>query len=121
MEIWHNPRCSKSRAAKAVLDKAGVAYTERRYLEDPPTAAEIRGMLDRLGLEPWEITRTGEHEAKELGMSAWSRTSEERDRWIGALADHPKLIQRPIVAVAAGRAVVARDQQSLRSLPLPRA
>ncbi|MFF3568830.1 arsenate reductase family protein [Nocardia jiangxiensis] len=115
MEIWHNPRCSKSRAAKQALDEAGVSYTERRYLEDAPGAAEIRAMLDRLGLEPWDITRTGEDVAKELGIAGWSRTPEDREHWIETLAHHPKLIQRPIVASSRG-AVVARDDESLRSL-----
>ncbi|MQY31378.1 arsenate reductase family protein [Nocardia aurantia] len=115
-EIWHNPRCSKSRTAKAFLDDAGIEYTERRYLEDPPTAEELRAMLTRLGLQPWDITRTGEGEAKELGVSGWARTDAERERWIAALAAHPRLIQRPIVATADGRAVVARDDEALRSL-----
>ncbi len=115
-EIWHNPRCSKSRAAKAALDEAGVAYVERRYLEDAPSAEEIRAILERLGLEPWDITRTGEDDAKELGLADWSRTPADRERWIEALAAHPKLIQRPIVATPDGRAVVARDEQSLRSV-----
>ncbi len=115
-EIWHNPRCSKSRAAKAALDEAGIAYTERRYLDDPPGADELRDVLGGLGLEPWDITRTGENEAKELGMAEWSRTPADRDRWIEALARHPKLIQRPIVLTGPGRAVLARDEQSLKSI-----
>lgn len=115
MEIWHNPRCSKSRAAKAALDEAGVSYIERRYLEEPPTAGELRAMLDRLGLEPWDITRTGEDVAKELGIEGWSRTAADREHWIETLAHNPKLIQRPIVA-GSDRAVVARDEESLKPL-----
>jgi arsenate reductase (glutaredoxin) len=68
-EIWHNPRCTKSRNATAFLDEVGVDYTVRRYLDDPPTAAELRTVLDRLGAEPWDIARTGEQIAKDLGMS----------------------------------------------------
>ncbi|MFJ1455886.1 arsenate reductase family protein [Nocardia sp. N2S4-5] len=116
MEIWHNPRCTKSRAAKAALDEAGIAYTERRYLEEPPGVEELRAVLSKLGLEPWDITRTGEAEAKELGMSGWSRTPADRDHWIEALAHHPKLIQRPIIATPDGHAVVARDEQALKSV-----
>ncbi|MBF6061013.1 arsenate reductase family protein [Nocardia terpenica] len=115
IEIWHNPRCSKSRAAKAALDGAGVAYRERRYLEEPPSVEELRVALDRLGLEPWDITRAGEDEARELGVAGWSRTPADRDHWIEALARHPRLIQRPLV-FAGARAVVARDDDSLRSL-----
>ncbi|RMI32415.1 arsenate reductase family protein [Nocardia stercoris] len=116
MEIWHNPKCSKSRAAKAALDEAGIAYVERRYLDDAPTVAELTEILGRLGLEPWDITRTGEAEAKELGLAGWTRTDADRARWIDALANHPKLIQRPIVITGDGNAVVARNEETLRSL-----
>jgi arsenate reductase len=112
-QIWHNPRCSKSRAAKTALDEAGVDYIERQYLDDPPTADDLREVLAQLGLEPWDITRTGEPEAKELGMS---RTEADREQWIETLASNPKLIQRPIVVTPDGRAVVARDEQSLKSV-----
>ncbi|MGA4788615.1 arsenate reductase [Nocardia sp. 852002-20019_SCH5090214] len=115
-QIWHNPRCSKSRAAKAALDEAGVDYIERQYLDDPPTVADLREVLAQLGLEPWDITRTGEPEAKELGMAGWSRTEADREQWIETLASNPKLIQRPIVVTPDGRAVVARDEQSLKSV-----
>ncbi|WP_330254799.1 arsenate reductase family protein [Nocardia sp. NBC_00565] len=115
-EIWHNPRCTKSRNATAHLDEAGVEYTVRRYLDNPPTAAELRAVLTRLGAEPWEITRTGEQIAKDLGMSGWGRTAADRDQWIEALATHPQLIQRPIVLTADGGAVMARDEETLRSL-----
>ncbi|MFI5775630.1 ArsC/Spx/MgsR family protein [Nocardia sp. NPDC051570] len=73
-------------------------------------------MVARLGLEPWDITRTGEDEAKALGVADWSRTTADRERWIEALAGHPKLIQRPIVVGGDGRAVVARDAEALRSI-----
>ncbi|MFI6042813.1 arsenate reductase family protein [Nocardia sp. NPDC051321] len=115
-EIWHNPQCSKSRTATAFLDEAGVEYSVRRYLDAPPTADELRSVLQRLGAEPWDITRTGEQIAKDLGMSKWGRTAADRDRWIEALAEHPRLIQRPIVLTADGGAVVARDDAALRSL-----
>ncbi|HEX2314757.1 MAG TPA: arsenate reductase family protein [Thermomonospora sp.] len=110
MEIWHNPRCSKSRAAKAALDEAGRAYTERRYLDDPPTAAELDEVLTRLGAEPWDIARLNEPVARELGLKDLER---DRARWIEILAAHPVLIQRPIILTDGGRAVVARDETTL--------
>ncbi|MBF6220475.1 arsenate reductase family protein [Nocardia abscessus] len=115
-EIWHNPRCTKSRNATAFLDEAGVDYTVRKYLDQPPTAAELREVLRRLGAEPWDITRTGEQIAVDLGMANWGRTAADRDRWIEALVEHPRLIQRPIVLTADGGAVVARDDATLRDL-----
>ena len=110
MELWHNPRCSKSRAAKAALDEAGVEYTERRYLDEPPTAAELDAVLARIGAEPWDVARLNEPVAKELGLKDMDR---DRDRWIEVMVANPVLIQRPIVLTGES-AVVARDGDSVR-------
>jgi arsenate reductase (glutaredoxin) len=114
MEIWINPACSKCRSALTLLDAEGADYTVRRYLEDVPSEDEIRGVLERLGLEPWDITRTQEADAKELGLKEWARDASERDRWIKALAEHPKLIQRPIITADDGTAVVGRTEDAVR-------
>ncbi|MBZ4322616.1 arsenate reductase family protein [Streptomyces huiliensis] len=114
MEIWINPACSKCRSAVGLLDEAGAEYTVRRYLDDVPDEDEIRAVLGRLGLEPWDITRTGEAEAKELGVKDWPRDAAARDRWIAALAGHPKLIQRPIITADDGTAVVGRTDEAVR-------
>ena len=71
MELWHNPRCSKSRAAKGLLEERGVAFRERRYLDEPPTAEELDAVLRALGREPWEVARLAEPVAAELGLRDW--------------------------------------------------
>ncbi|MFC9908610.1 arsenate reductase family protein [Streptomyces sp. NPDC059862] len=114
MEIWINPACSKCRSAVKLLDAEGADYTVRRYLEDVPTEDEIRDVLSRLGLEPWDITRTQEAAAKEIGLKDWPRDAAARDRWVTALAEHPKLIQRPIITADDGTAVVARTDEAVR-------
>jgi arsenate reductase len=114
MEIWINPACSKCRSALTLLDAEGADYTVRRYLEDVPSEDEIRDVLDRLHLEPWDITRTQEAAAKELGLKEWPRDEGARDRWVKALAEHPKLIQRPIITADDGTAVVARTDEAVR-------
>ncbi|WP_326669195.1 arsenate reductase family protein [Streptomyces canus] len=114
MEIWINPACSKCRSAISLLDAEGAEYTVRRYLEDVPSEDEIREVLDRLGLEPWDITRTQEAAGKELGLKEWARDDSSRDRWITALAEHPKLIQRPIITADDGSAVVGRSEDAVR-------
>ncbi|MFF5341401.1 ArsC/Spx/MgsR family protein [Streptomyces althioticus] len=114
MEIWINPACSKCRSAISLLDAEGADYTVRRYLEDVPTEDEIREVLERLGLEPWDITRTQEAAAKELGLKEWPRDAGARDRWVAALAAHPKLIQRPLITADDGTAVVARTEDAVR-------
>ncbi|MFF5774047.1 ArsC/Spx/MgsR family protein [Streptomyces californicus] len=114
MEIWINPACSTCRSAVTLLDAEGADYTVRRYLEDVPSPEEIREVLDRLGLEPWDITRTQEAAAKELGLREWPREAGSRERWIAALSEHPKLIQRPIITAEDGTAVVARSEEAVR-------
>ncbi|MEU1217313.1 ArsC/Spx/MgsR family protein [Streptomyces sp. NPDC005791] len=114
MEIWINPACSKCRSAVDLLDAESADYTVRRYLEDVPSPEEVRAVLDRLGLEPWDITRTQEAEAAELGIEEWPKDAGSRERWISALAAHPKLIQRPIITADDGSAVVARTDEAVR-------
>ncbi len=119
MEIWINPACSKCRSAIGLLDAEGADYTVRRYLEDVPNEDEIRAVLELslihiLGLEPWDITRTQEAAARELGLKEWARDAASRDRWIRALAEHPKLIQRPIITADDGTALVARTDEAVQ-------
>ncbi|GAA4892597.1 arsenate reductase [Stackebrandtia albiflava] len=105
--IWHNPACSKSRAAHTLLTSGDLPVTVRDYRADPPTPAELADVLDRAGLEPWELCRTGEAEYRDLGMADWPRDAENRDRWLAAMSAHPRLIERPVV-IRGDRAVVAR-------------
>ncbi|GGT01544.1 arsenate reductase [Streptomyces cinerochromogenes] len=114
MEIWINPACSKCRSALSLLDAEKADYTVRRYLEDVPSEDEIRAVLERLNLEPWDITRTQEPAAKELGLKDWPRDADARDRWVTALAEHPKLIQRPIITADDGTTLVARTEEAVR-------
>ena len=111
MELWVNPACSKCRAATEALDEAGVAYTVRRYLDEPPTRTELEAVLARLDLEPWHITRGGEPES--VAVEGLPRTAEARGEWLQVLVDHPRLIQRPIITADDGTTVVGRDPESL--------
>lgn len=110
-EIWVNPVCSKCATALQVLNHAEVEVEQRHYLEQAPTADELHDVLQRLRLEPWDLTRLTEPTAVELGMAEWPP---DRDRWIAALANHPVLIQRPILLLDDGTAVLARTEQTLR-------
>jgi arsenate reductase len=110
MELWLNPDCSRCRVAVEELDKAGVAYTVRRYLDDPPDEATLREVVARLGLEPWDIAR--DKESKDEGVDL-PKNQAHRDDWYAALAAHPRIIQRPIITAADGTTVVGRDADSL--------
>ena len=90
MEIWHNPRCSKSRAAKQRLDDNNIEYTERRYLDDAPTAQELDHVLKLLNQEPWEIARKKE-------PAYPGELEHDRAKWIAHMVANPSLIERPII------------------------
>ena len=113
MEIWFNPSCSKCRIAGQELAAAGLEVPQRRYLDDVPSAQELSDVLDKIGMQPWELARLAEPVAKELGMSSWPK---DRERWIAAMVANPKLIQRPIVVLDDGRAIVARTPEALRDV-----
>jgi len=106
--IWHNPRCSKSRQTLAMIEERGVTPAVRRYLDDAPNEAEIRAALAALGLKPIEAMRVKEKEFKEMGLSKES----DDDTLIRAMAEVPKLIERPIV-FAGGQARLGRPPEQV--------
>lgn len=110
MEIWVNPSCSKCRTAAAELEAAGIGATQRRYLDDPPTAAELRDVLERMGLEPWQIARPAETRAAGIDLP---RDAGHREAWIAAMVAEPRTIQRPIITASDGTTVIARDAGTL--------
>jgi arsenate reductase len=114
VEIWVNPACSKCRAATSALDEAGISYTVRRYLDDPPSRQELSEVLDRLGLQPWDVARTGEAAAAQTGLTDLPRDAAHRETWIATMAAHPILIQRPIITADDGTTVVARDAATVQ-------
>jgi arsenate reductase len=113
MEIWLNPECSKCRAAVDAVEAAGAGYSVRRYLTDPPDAAELGAVLGRLGLEPWDIARLGEPAAAAAGLADLPREPGTRSAWIAAMVAHPALIQRPIITAADGTTVVGRTPEAV--------
>lgn len=113
LEIWHNPRCSKSRQTLALIEEAGAEHRVRRYLEDPPTAGQLDDVLRRLGMEPRELARLGEGIARELGLAA---TRLPRAQWLALMAANPVLIERPVVLSDDGRAIVGRPPERVLEL-----
>ncbi len=111
MIIWHNPRCSKSRQALALLDARGVDVTVRRYLDDAPSLEELRAAQAALGGAARDMIRAGEALFKELGLSA----DDPDEILLQAMAAHPKLIERP-VAFSGGRAVIGRPPERVLDL-----
>lgn len=109
LTLLHNPRCSKSRGAKALLEERGIAFEERLYLEDPLSPAELAELERRLALPASEWVRRNESAYRDL-------TADAKDNGIlAAMAAHPILIERPIL-IAAKRAVVGRPPERVLEL-----
>lgn len=105
--LYHNPRCSKSRAALDLLQSRELAVSVLPYLETPPDAAELRGLLAKLGLSARQLLRTGEDAYRELNLAD---PALDDDALVAAMAAHHKLIERPI-AIRGDRAVVGRPPE----------
>jgi len=109
IKMFHNPRCSKSRATLALLQEQGCEPDLRLYLESPPDAEELRSILKKLGKTARELMRKGESEYREQGLDNEALSEEEL---IAAMLNTPKLIERPIV-LANGRAAIGRPPESV--------
>lgn len=110
--IFHNPRCSKSRATLALLEQNGVTPAIRLYLEDPPDAAELRSILAQLGIPARELLRKGEAEYREKGLADEALSD---NAIIAAMAATPRLIERPIVIVGR-RAAIGRPPEAVLAI-----
>lgn len=106
--IWHNPRCSKSRATLALLEDKGIAPEIRRYLDDAPSEGEIRAALKALGIPAIGLVRRGEKRFRELGLSAET----DEATLIAAMAANPVLIERPVV-FKGEKAVLGRPPEAV--------
>lgn len=109
--IYHNPRCSKSRTTLALLQERGLDPEVVLYLETRPSAAEIRQLLQKLGMGAAQLVRRGEEEFRASGLDA----SASEDELVAAMASHPRLIERPIV-VRGDRAVLGRPPENVLEL-----
>ncbi|QDV68769.1 Arsenate reductase [Rosistilla carotiformis] len=110
--IYHNPRCSKSRAAVELLDSRKIEYTVVKYLETPPTEKELSEIVAMLGIPPQQLARRGEAVFKELGLGEKPLSDKE---WLAVLAANPKLIERPIV-VHEGQAAIGRPIENIAAI-----
>ncbi len=110
--IYHNPRCSKSRATLALLEARGLKPKIVDYLKTPPSAAELKAILRKLDLEPHDLLRSSEPLYAELGLKARNL---DDDALIALMAANPILIERPIV-VAGGKAAIGRPPENVLAI-----
>lgn len=109
--IYHNPRCSKSRATLALLQEQGIEPEVVLYLQTAPSEAEIRALLDKLEMDASQLVRKGEQAYKALDLGDSGGAS----ALITAMAANPKLIERPIV-IHGNRAVLGRPPENVLGL-----
>lgn len=112
LTIYHNPRCSKSRATLALLQARGVEPTVVRYLESPPDAALLQSITGKLGCSIRDIIRTGEDVYRELGLEDKTLSEAALNDIVAA---NPKLLQRPIV-INGERAAIGRPPENVLAI-----
>lgn len=111
MQIYHNPRCRKSRETLALIEEAGQSPEIILYLDTPPTAKVLKEMLSKLGLTAEELLRKGEAIYKE----EYKGKKMTEAQWIKAMIAHPKLIERPIV-IKGKKAILGRPPTNVLEL-----
>lgn len=111
IKIYHNPRCSKSRQTLELLKEAGQEPEVIEYLKTPPTAAELKELLEKLNLKPEQVLRKGEQLYKEQ----YKGQQLSDDALIQVMAENPVLIERPIV-VKGNKAVLGRPPENVKEL-----
>ncbi len=112
IRIYHNNRCSKSRATLALLEQRSESVEVINYLDNPPSPSELAVLLQQLGMSARQLLRTGEAEYQTLHLDD---PSLDDDALIAAMVAHPKLIERPIV-IANGKAAIGRPPESVLSI-----
>jgi len=111
--LYHNNRCSKSRAAASLLDESKQSYETHYYLDQPLVAKKLQQLLDKGDFSATDLVRFGDAAAKELGIS---KKDERTDlQWCELLEQHPKLLQRPIVETDT-KAVIGRPTENIQAL-----
>ena len=112
--IYHNQKCSKSRATMELLQSRGIEPTIIEYLINPPTVDELEEIITKLKIHPKQLVRFNEHKAKELGIS--TNDSLTYKQWMKILTKNPELIERPIVVTSKGAAIGRPPKNVLKVL-----
>ncbi len=111
MEIWHNPRCKKSRETLKRIEDAGVQPKIRKYLNAPPSERELSQVVKMLDIKPFDLIRKSEKVFKEK----YKGKDFSDHEWITIMTLNPKLIERPIV-IEEGEAIIGRPPENVDEL-----
>lgn len=107
--IYHNPRCSKSRATLALLEARGIELEIVHYLDDPPSAGRLRELLGKLGVAARDIVRASEDEFRQSGLGP----DATEDELLALIEHHPRVLQRPIVETGTAARIGRPPEQVL--------
>lgn len=111
--IYHNPRCSKSRQTLALLEQKGIAPTIVKYLDEPPSVAQLGRILELLKIAPRQLMR---HKESDYASNDLANPELSDEQLIEAMHRCPKLIERPIVVVNDRRAAIGRPPENVLEL-----
>ena len=111
IQIWHNPKCSKSRAAMELLENKNIDASVVKYLEQTPTKEQLIDVLKKLNMKASQLLRTGEDVYKDLNL----KDIDDEEKIIEAMVQNPILIERPII-IKGKSAVIARPIENLEEL-----
>ncbi len=111
IQIWHNPKCSKSRAAMELLENKNINASVVKYLEQTPTKEQLIDVLKKLNMKASQLLRTGEDIYKELNL----KNENDEEKIIEVMVKNPILIERPII-IKDNKAVIARPIENLEEL-----
>ena len=111
IQIYHNPRCTKSRECLAFLEETGQEYEVVKYLENVPTYEELKSILEKLGIKPIELVRRKE----KIWIENFKNKSMTDDEIIQAMISNPTLIERPIV-INGNKAIIARPLENAATI-----
>ncbi|PXY47317.1 arsenate reductase family protein [Flavobacterium hydrophilum] len=108
IQVYHNPRCGKSRNCLAFMDEANLSYEIIPYLTETPTFEELKSLIEKLNLKPIELVRSKE----KIWIDEFKGKTLTDSQIIQAMTDNPILIERPIV-IKDGKAIIGRDPDKL--------
>jgi arsenate reductase len=109
--VYHNPRCSKSRNALALLQEKGIKPLVVEYLKEPLNSEQISDLCAKLKMSPEQLLRKGEPAYKEH----YSGGNLNAKQAVNAMVDHPILIERPII-VCGDQAIIGRPPENVLTI-----